>query len=186
MKVFPSICSIVCISPGNLCSPNNMRCYDWPLAHSTVLDRNTTLPHPEADMGPNPVIESADIVHARSHSIRSSISHKRFHHTRKSSQVTKDPMEGLYDNIQYEDGSVETDPPKVDAARGTPSQEFDDEELELRAGAEETRSVMGESNDEHHSQEDSQLTVEELRDEQGYREGERKKGVLRKLGLHKV
>lgn len=176
-----------CKSTHFLLSYTNIACYQRPISLTgTLLDRNTTLPHPDADTGPNPVIESAELVHARSHSIRNSISHKRFHHSRKGSGAAKDPMEELDGDIQYEDGgSVVLGASNFEAARGTPTEESEDEKQEPQV---ETRtvSVMGGEDAGAHEKEDGELTIEELRDEQGYREGERKKGVLRKIGLHKV
>jgi hypothetical protein len=82
-------------------------------------ERNTTLPHPDADTGPNPVIEAPDFNLSRTHS-RRSIGPKQYHtfrnplgSSRRSSRLspgalTGDGLAGLYDNIEYEGGTRET------------------------------------------------------------------------------
>jgi len=85
----------------------------------TSAERNTTLPHPDADTGPNPVIEAPDFNLSRTHS-RRSIGPKQYHtfrnplgSSRRSSRLspgalTGDGLAGLYDNIEYEGGTRET------------------------------------------------------------------------------
>ncbi|KAH7348309.1 hypothetical protein BKA65DRAFT_258119 [Rhexocercosporidium sp. MPI-PUGE-AT-0058] len=70
-------------------------------------DRNTTLPHPEADTSPNATIEAPDANPTRPHSRRSFLG--RHHSHQKSSSFLPKDLEnsGLYDNIQYADGSRE-------------------------------------------------------------------------------
>ncbi|OBT51718.1 hypothetical protein VE04_07557 [Pseudogymnoascus sp. 24MN13] len=64
------------------------------------LHRNTTLPHPEANLSPDACIESFDIPLARSHS------RLRFHSSRRvSSKGFIDPTQ-VYENIQYVDSTV--------------------------------------------------------------------------------
>jgi hypothetical protein len=72
---------------------------------------------------------------------------------------------GLYNNIQYADGTRESTNTRVLDAR-PPSRGNS-----IDPSSQENGGVNG---------------VAERRDEQGYLDGERKKGVLRKLNLHKV
>lgn len=69
------------------------------------IDRNTTLPHPDADTSPGATIESADIDLVRTHSRLSFRGrHRSGKHIKNSLVVPED----LYKNIQYADGSKET------------------------------------------------------------------------------
>jgi len=139
-------------------------------------DRNTTLPHPEADTTPGATIEAPDIALSRTRS-RHSIHLPGRGHSRKSSKIGNGTMAtmstmaspngsvmdvngSLYGNIEYADGTKERS--SVDGIGGR--EEPGDGEENLGQDG-----VNGEK-----------------RDEQGYKEGERKKGVLRKLQLHKV
>ncbi len=85
----------------------------------TSEERNTTLPHPDADTGPNPVIEAPDFNLSRIHSRRSigGKQHHIFRHplggSRRSSRLGPgaligDDLAGFYSNIEYEDGTRET------------------------------------------------------------------------------
>ena len=81
-------------------------------------DRNTTLPHPEADTSPNATIEGLDFNLTRTHS-KSSFRHAKSHgshslrhplnRSKYSAGATSigSDLSSLYDNIQYADGSVE-------------------------------------------------------------------------------
>lgn len=75
-----------------------------------------------------------------------------------------------YDNIQYADGTKEKSSPVTVNASTAP--EKGTEFVDAPSDTKEAKS--------------DELIIEEQRDEQGYKEGERKKGVLRKLHLHKV
>jgi hypothetical protein len=72
----------------------------------------------------------------------------------------------MYDNIQYADGSMEK--------KSSPGVE---QNLRIENGV-----VNGEGTDGEHELD----CVGDERDEHGYKTGERRKGVLRKLRLHKV
>jgi len=120
------------------------------------LDRNTTLPHPDADTSPHAAIESADIDLHRTHSRLSFMRHYSKH---KGSHLSVP----LYDNIEYADASHENSDVRT-----------------IENDVEKRDDLV-----------DPPKTVEEYvemedRDDQGYRPGERKKGVLRKLNLHKA
>ena len=72
-----------------------------------------------------------------------------------------------YDNIQYVDGTKEKNGSAATADVSEKSADF----VEAPAEVHEVR--------------EGEPFIKEQRDEQGYKEGERKKGVLRKLHLHK-
>jgi len=139
-------------------------------------DRNTTLPHPEADTTPNATIEAPDIALSRTRS-RHSIHLPGRGHSRKSSKIGNGTMStlgspngsvmdvsggmgSLYGNIEYADGTKERG--SADGVGGEGRKEGGEDNLGLDG-------IDGQK-----------------RDEQGYKDGERKKGVLRKLQLHKV
>merc|ERR1711964_691753 len=70
-------------------------------------DRNTTLPHPEADTSPNASIEAPDVDLARTNTRRSFLG-RHSSHQKASSFHPKDlEKSGLYDSIEYADGSRE-------------------------------------------------------------------------------
>jgi hypothetical protein len=130
-----------------------------PLSH----DRNTTLPHPDADTSPNATMEAPDLNLVRTRSRRSFL-HGRHSHSRKGSKhdsgVSLEKTAGLYDNIQYADGSSE------DRSSKEIEKEVNDRDDLVNAPT-------------------NTISIEK-RDEQGHLEGEGKKGLLRKLNLHKV
>ncbi|KAG9245049.1 hypothetical protein BJ878DRAFT_38877 [Calycina marina] len=66
-------------------------------------DRNTTLPHPEADTSQNATIEGADSSLEKVHSRRSFRGHGRNHSSRSGKITLEDNLR--YDNIQYADGT---------------------------------------------------------------------------------
>lgn len=67
-------------------------------------ERNTTLPHPDADTSPNATIEAPDLE--RTHSYRSFFHHKNHSHgATKHGKCEPDDLSGHYDNIEYADGS---------------------------------------------------------------------------------
>ncbi|KAA8569755.1 hypothetical protein MFRU_004g04490 [Monilinia fructicola] len=122
-----------------------------PLSH----DRNTTLPHPEADTSPYATLESSEFDLYRSHS---RLSIRRLHSKHKGSHLSVP----LYENVGQTDGS-----------HGGSEMKLIEKDVEQQGDLA-----------------DPPKTVEEFvdmedRDEQGYRAGERKKSVLRKLTLHK-
>jgi hypothetical protein len=133
------------------------------------------LPHPEADTSKNATIEAGDLELTHSNSKRRFL-HSR-HHSHKS--ITKgilDPAEsGLYDNVQYADGSKEKDSCGKMAKK----------EVETN-GHVVTPATNGVAKEAERRSSGEVLRMEKERDEQGYSEGERRKGVLRKLHLHKV
>ena len=111
----------------------------------------------------------------RTHS-RSRFLHGRYHNYKSvTSKGRIDPADaGLYDNIQYADGSKEKNSGAKMAA------------TEAAKNGEVVPATNGEAKDTEERGSDEVLRTEKERDEQGYPEGERKKGVLRKLHLHKV
>ncbi|TAQ90942.1 hypothetical protein B7494_g701 [Chlorociboria aeruginascens] len=68
-------------------------------------DRNTTLPHPEADISPGASLEAPDTPLQRTHS-RRSFRRGHSHRGSKGSLVLPN-SDGLYDKIEYADGSRE-------------------------------------------------------------------------------
>ncbi|PBP16876.1 hypothetical protein BUE80_DR012392 [Diplocarpon rosae] len=71
-------------------------------------DRNTTLPHPDADTSPNATIEAREGDFIKAHSRRSFLALK--HRSRNSSFTHIDLVKsglGLYDNIEYADDNKE-------------------------------------------------------------------------------
>lgn len=124
------------------------------------IDRNTTLTHPDADTSKNATIEAGDLELTHSNSKRRFL-HSR-HHSHKS--ITK----GRLDPAEYE--SVQN----ADATK------------EVNGRATNGHVANGAANERGESSEEETLRIERERDEQGYSEGERKKGILRKLHLHKV
>ncbi|KAI9048363.1 hypothetical protein LZ554_007199 [Drepanopeziza brunnea f. sp. 'monogermtubi'] len=70
-------------------------------------DRNTTLPHPDADTSPNATIESTDVVHRHTHIPRSFLHHGG--HRSQSSVFTRKntPGSGLYNAMEYAEGNPE-------------------------------------------------------------------------------
>lgn len=122
-----------------------------PLSH----DRNTTLPHPEADTSPYATLESTEVDIYRSHS---RLSIRRLHSRHKGSHLSVP----LYENDEYTNGNHDRGDMKT-----------------IEKDVEKQNDLV-----------DPPKTVEEFvemedRDDQGYRPGERRKGVLRKFNLHK-
>lgn len=132
-------------------------------------DRNTTLPHPDADTSKNACISGPDIplqrTHVRNRSFLSRHHAGNGHHNlcHKTDGTISVEDSGLYDNITYADGSEETRNSKDTEQSSARSDDV------VKDGEQEVSNWL-----------------DHERDEQGYRTGERKKGVLRKLGLHKV
>lgn len=130
--------------------------------------RNTTLPHPSADTSPSASIESADVSITRTHSRHSSFHLPRIGSSRHRprASVSGPLIDSLQDRIQHTDEGKEKGVGEL--AEGNMNGAVLDAEK-----VEET--------------ENHRLDRIERRDEQGYGEGhERKKGILRKLQLHKV
>ncbi|QSZ36864.1 hypothetical protein DSL72_006747 [Monilinia vaccinii-corymbosi] len=122
-----------------------------PLSH----DRNTTLPHPEADTSPYATLESSEFDLYRSHS---RLSIRRRHSKPKGSHLNVP----IYEDVGDTDGSQEHGGMKTI-----------DNDVEKRGDLADPPKTVEE------------YVVEMGRDDQGYRPGERKKSVLRKLTLHK-
>lgn len=119
------------------------------------IDRNTTLPHPEADTSPYATLESTEVDIYRSHS---RLSIRRLHSRHKGSHLSVP----LYENDEYTSGNHDRGDMKT-----------------IEKDVEKQNDLV-----------DPPKTVEEFvemedRDDQGYRPGERRKGVLRKFNLHK-
>lgn len=143
-------------------------------------DRNTTLTHPDADTSKNATIEAGDLELTRSNSRR------RFLHSRHYSQkgITKgrlDPAE--YESTQYVDGMKEVNGHQTNGVL-KPSEKTNGVVPAINGHA--TAPVTNGAAKEGESSEEEMMRTEKERDEQGYSEGERKKGVLRKLHLHRA
>jgi len=80
---------------------------------------------------------------------------------------TNPNTQNRYDNIQYADGTKEKSSPAA-----------------IDEVTEKSADIIGAPATVHELNEGESFTKEQT-DEQGYKEGERKKGVLRKLHLHK-
>lgn len=140
-------------------------------------ERNTTLPHPEADTSKNATIEAADIPLARTHSRGRGFLHR--HHSHVTNKGKIDPSEtGVYDGVHYVNGSKEM----LNGAKIVVK------ESEAMNGVTSNGVANGvvEDGRKGESSEEEALRLEKEKDEQDYPEGERKKGVLRKLHMHKV
>ncbi|KAH8596297.1 hypothetical protein B0O99DRAFT_620037 [Bisporella sp. PMI_857] len=132
-------------------------------------DRNTTLPHPDADTSENATIEAPDIALERRNSRRSLRIHR--HHSSMSGKLTLEETM-RYDNITYADGTKEKNSPAVIQ---TDIEKRDDIGDPPKGGVKSDSAVsLGQTQ-----------SIDE-RDAQGYKEGDRTKGILRKLQLHKV
>jgi len=151
-------------------------------------DRNTTLAHPDANTGPNATIEGPDIALERRNSRRGFGKYGRLVSSGKIPLAERE-VRVPHDNIQYADTS---------SLKSMSAFRYFQEiltEVEVGPIDKETLSptltseTIGRASSSGESKTDGDSGVfmnkEEI-DEQGYREGERKKGVLRKLGLHKV
>jgi hypothetical protein len=178
------------LSP-RICRPSNFQ-------HKLTTpspDRNTTLRHPSADTSPGACIESSDVPLSRTHSRVSSRHSFGFGHHRQKSYRYNAPIDM---------GSVNT---AVAGAGGRTSVESIDEVMDGGSATTGKSSVEGgmaadtmnavpngvekgwQGNQEGVGRDSSSLDLEKTRiqtDEQGYKTGQRKKGVLRKLHLHKV
>jgi len=122
--------------------------------------RNTTLPHPDADTSENATLEATDLPLEKLHSRRHLLHHRN--HSSRSGKIT--PEDSLwYDNIQYSDGTKEkSDPAVIEEAL----QKRDD----VIDAPSESREVGSDS-----------FSSQEKRNPKAYRDGEKKRGVLRKL-----
>ena len=89
---------------------------------NSYLERNTTLPYPTADTSPTASIEAADVP------LNRTSSRLRFHrkHSKATSKGQIDPDQ-MYDNITYEDGSVE---PRLKADNSSGSELTKDSSLD--------------------------------------------------------
>lgn len=129
----------------------------------TSADRNTTLPHPDADTSPNASIEAPDVNLTRTHS-RNSFLHRR-HHSKNAFGKVDMKNSGLDDNIQYADGTREiTNTKALDAMSPKRGDSVD-------PSSQGNGDVLGKVKN---------------RDEEGYIDGKREKGVLSKSHLYKV
>lgn len=119
-------------------------------------DRNTTLPHPDADTSPNATIEAPDLDLTRTHS-RSSFLHRNGrHHNGHHLFGRHDSLDKMYANITYADDEAGS----KDHPEGPKTGDVDAEKME-------TNGVDGGVQSRPQSS-----------------QGEKKKGVLKKL-VHK-
>lgn len=155
-------------------------------------DRNTTLPHPDADTSPNPTIEASDIELERTRSRRSFL--KR-HQSSKSGTIPLEERgpfpqrDAMYDGIVYADGSREQKSPTAierDAERrGNIAAAPTKEEVE---GEEDTAAVVGPEKRVQRLSESSGSSSDDILKQKiagaGGKTG-RRRSILRKMGLHK-
>ncbi|KFY08897.1 hypothetical protein V492_05811 [Pseudogymnoascus sp. VKM F-4246] len=88
-------------------------------AQLTPPERNTTLPHPDANLSPDACIESSDIPLARSHSRLRFSSNRRV-----SSKGFIDPNQ-VYENIHYVDSTVGPKPGSSSSSKDSSSPSLD-------------------------------------------------------------
>jgi hypothetical protein len=137
-------------------------------------DRNTTLPHPSADTSKNATIEAGDLELTRTRS-KSRFLHSRHHRSVSGKIVPEERPMGFPGEEKKRDEVIES----ADGSKEKGGANGVDNDL-VNGGV-----VNGEVKKEAEKNEE-ELRLEKKRDEQGYGDGERKKGVLRKLNLHKV
>jgi hypothetical protein len=151
------------------------------LTAHTPTDANTTLRHPDADTSQNASIEEKDISLSKTHSRHSSFQFAHSFSSRHKTTLSRgiiDPttLDGLYDNVQYADGTKERKSV---------------EELTREAKAENGNGVMGAVAEAPSAVRMGEMEGQRMengekgRDSQEHLEGERKRGMLRKLHLHK-
>lgn len=124
------------------------------------------MPHPEADTSKNATIEAGNLGLTRTHS-RSRFLHHR-NHSQNKSHGKIESADAAALQPPATNGSVVNPPAKNGIANG----------VAKSAEASEERTSPEKS--------EAELRMQKEGDEQGYSEGERKKGILRKLHLHKV
>jgi len=137
------------------------------------LDRNTTLTHPDADTSPNATIEAADVDLSRVRSRRKFLrhySHKSSFHKTTSSLIT-DPN-NMYDIKEYTNSLKELGGRKTVEKEAEQRESLAVSPLTQASPRDGTPSLSDGST---RSSEDEIMSVKEARDEQGYRDGERKK-----------
>jgi len=159
-------------------------------------DRNTTLPHPDADTSENATIEAPDIALSHTHSRRSFLSRHHSGYTKpshghKDSGISVGLNSPVYETTDEKEklSPVETAEKRENGVHiPVRASSLGKEEVSPKSSIPK-QTYEGEartSEGSRTSSEDEVLRLKEERDAQGYREGERRKGVLRKLHLHKV
>lgn len=146
-------------------------------------DRNTTLPHPDADTSPNATIEAPDDL-TRIHS-RNSFLHRRHHSKNSFGRI--DPMKGLYDNIKYADRIREVENMKTLDVKllntETPVNGASQQNGLINGGTDE-RCANGYVNGAESAPVNG-YTKGHKRSESGYSNGDKKKSLFRRLSLHR-
>lgn len=136
-----------------------------------AIDRNTTRRHPDADTSENACIEAPDVAVSRTHSRHRSFLSYSHSKTSSSGKIdpNADPAAGLYDNIQYAGGSKELR--SVESVEKEAQEAQEAQEREDVIEAPKTVTIVANSVGE--------------KEGPGYKEAERKKGVLRKSNSHR-
>jgi len=168
------------LSPGMALPPLEAQKTDF------IIDRNTTLPHPDADTSPNATIEAQDLDLTRTHS-RSSFFHRRHQSKNSFGKIGVMKEGGLYNNMQYADSTRE-----VENARSlevkSPTTETPNNEVSTQNGAvngaAEEKLADGYSNEDK-NQPANGYTNGHKRTESGYSNGDKKKSLFRRLSLHR-
>jgi hypothetical protein len=150
---------------------------------TSAPDRNTTLPHPDADTSPNATIEAPDDL-TRIHS-RNSFLHRRPHSKNSFGKI--DPMKGLYDNLKYADRIQEVENTKALAVKllstESPANGASQQNGVIDGGIDE-RPANGYGNGAASAPVNG-YTKGHKRAESGYSNGEKKKSLFKRLSLHR-
>lgn len=125
---------------------------------------NTTLPHPDADTSKNATIEAEDIAPVRTHIRRSFLGRHHFKNSNHG-KLTAEEM-AMYDNVEYADGLKEEHALKVERASPEAGRQVE----QKPSTSQDTLVNVGKEEEES---DNSSI-------------GEKKRGVLRKLHLHKA
>ncbi|KAE9378568.1 hypothetical protein N431DRAFT_452647 [Stipitochalara longipes BDJ] len=149
-------------------------------------DRNTTLPHPDADTSPNATIEAPDVDLTRIQS-RSSFLHRRHQSKNSFGKIGMMKEGGLYNNMQYADStravenakSLEVKSPTTDSPVNGVS-----EQNGTANGGTEEKLANGYSNGDKNKPA-SGYTNGHKRTESNYSNGDKKRSLFRRLSLHR-
>ncbi|KAN0108904.1 hypothetical protein V8E51_008646 [Hyaloscypha variabilis] len=153
-------------------------------------DRNTTLPHPDADTSPNATIEAPDLDLTRTQS-RNSFLHRRHQSKNSFGKIGALKAGGLYNNMPYAGSTREVENVRSLEVKSPTIESPIEGVAEQNAaanGAAEEKLVNGHSNG--HSNGDnnepaSGYTNGHKRTESALSNGDKKKSLFRRLSLHR-
>jgi hypothetical protein len=155
-----------------------------------LVDRNTTLPHPDADTSPNATIEAPDLDLTRTQS-RNSFLHRRHQSKNSFGKIGALKAGGLYNNMPYAGSTREVENARSLEVKSPTIESPIEGVAEQNAaanGAAEEKLVNGHSNG--HSNGDnnepaSGYTNGHKRTESALSNGDKKKSLFRRLSLHR-